>query len=121
MFSPTYTEKGWGRHILNNTMSHTGAHFNTQGEGESVSKHEDTFFVIRCIRFGTDRGKEKREKGRKRWNEYRKESSFVLKHGKKVPSHIWKEDTISLCVSVCVCVCYVHAHDAGMAVPPRSR
>lgn len=23
MFSPTYTENGWGRHILNNTRSHT--------------------------------------------------------------------------------------------------
>lgn len=37
-------------------------------------------------------------------------------------THIWKEDTISLCVvSKCVWVCaFVHAL-AGMAVPPRSR
>lgn len=30
----------------------------------------------------------------------------MLKHGKKVlRTHIWKEDTISLCVGECACVC----------------
>lgn len=38
------------------------------------------------------------------WYEDWKESSFVLKHGKKRSlTHIWKEDTISLCFSALMC------------------
>lgn len=105
---------------------HMSAHINTQGDG--ASEHLG-HCIIRCTTFiqprlGWRKKQMKEEKDGVVWRV--KRELLCVKAWPNAPSHahthIWKEDTISLCVlSKCVWMCtFVHAR-AGMAVPPRSR